>query len=201
MAAEPQRETPESRARALQEHLCARASSLPLPDQARELYATLRHYLLGACDDGLLAMKPDEVMRRLKLSSSPLGQQPEFVGIYGGEKDLKRTGQMPCFRRRDGAWFHFTITVRSRRGQPIELHAYDFELCFPERDPQESRLPRFVRFDLNQPGHANESKGLRAHIHPGHDDLSAPAPLMTPLEILDLFLTGDLALPARPRRA
>lgn len=161
----------------------------------------IRSHLVSACDNGILAMKPHEIFTKLKLSDSPLDPGPEYKGIYGGEKDLKRTGELPCFRRQDGAWFTFTITVRARRGQALELYAYDFELCFPERSDQEAGLPRFVRFDLNQPGHDNESKGLRCHMHPGHDDLIAPAPLMSPLEILDLFLSDALAVPERPRKA
>jgi hypothetical protein len=90
--------------------------------------------------------------------------------------------------------------VRTRKGQPLELIAYDFELCFPERLHQEARFPRFVRFDLNPPAHGNESRGLRCHMHPGHDDLLAPAPLMSPFDVLDLFVAG-LVLPERPRKA
>lgn len=53
-------------------------------------------------------------------------------------------------------------------------------------------------FDLNMPGHQNSDKGMRCHLHPGHDDLQAPSALMTPVELLELFVYG-LALPARPR--
>lgn len=146
-------------------------------------------------------MKPEDVFALLKLEDPPPEAPPRCAGIYGGEKDFKRSGARPCFRRIDGAWFVFTITVRSLTRTQIELLAYDFELCFPARDQQEAGLPRFVRFDLNLPGHGNDAKGLRCHVHPGHDDLSAPAPLMSPVELLDLFLTGELAMPERPRRA
>lgn len=185
----------------LQEHLCERAASLLLPPEPRSLHRELQAHLLRACDENLLAMKPQDIFARLKLSDSPLGARPEYTGIYGGEKDLKRTGEMPHFLRRDGAWFTFTITVRSRRAKPLELSAYDFELCFPERRQVDARLPRFVRFDLNPPEHDNQIKGLRCHMHPGHDDLIAPAPLMSPLELLDLFLNSELALPERVRKA
>ena len=117
------------------------------------------------------------------------------------EAYFKRTGDKPCLRRADGAWFVFSITVRSLTSKQIELFAYDFELCFPARDQAEAGLPRFVRFDSNGPAHDNKDKGLRCHVHPGHDDLSAPAPLMSPVELLDLFLTGELMVPERPRRA
>jgi hypothetical protein len=193
--------TPAERAQVLQGYLCERAASLPLPDDAGMLKRQLQGHLVSACDAGVLAMRQHDVLARLKLSDRPLDGQPECKGIYGGEKDFKRTGDKPCFRRRDGAFFHFSITVRPRRGQPLELVAYDFELCFSDPDNPEARAPRFVRFDLNEPAHGNESRGLRCHLHPGHDDLIAPAPLLSPVELLDLFLGEDLALPARARGA
>jgi hypothetical protein len=193
--------TPAERALALQDHLCARAASLPLPSTPTKLKREIQSKLLSACDEGHLAMKPEEVYAVLKLSDPPREAPPECAGIYGGEKDFKRSGDKPCLRRPDGAWFVFSITVRSLTPKQIELIAYDFELCFPAGSQEEAGLPRFVRFDLNGPAHANDAKGLRCHVHPGHDDLSAPAPLMSPVELLDLFLTGELAVPQRPRKA
>ena len=172
-----------------------------MPEEPKQLLREIRDHLVSACDEGLLVMKPHDVFARLKLKDSPLGTQPEYTGIYGGDKDLKRRGTRPHFLRRDGAWFVFTITVRKRDAAPLELYAYDFELCFPDRRDLEAPLPRFVRFDLNQPGHDNQGKGLRCHTHPGHDDLMAPAPLMSPIELLDLFLNDALALPEHPREA
>jgi hypothetical protein len=194
-------QTSAERSQALQAHLCARADSLGLPETAEKLKRELQSRLLKACDEGLLAMKPHDVHACLWLSGPPRDATPESKGIYGGDKDFKRTGDKRGFRRGDGAWFTFSITVRARRGRPLEIVAYDFELCFPVGSQEETGLPRFVRFDLNEPGHANDAKGLRCHAHPGHDDLSVPAPLMSPVELLDLFLAGELAVPARPRKA
>lgn len=187
-------------AQALQVHLCGRGDGLALPEDPDALIREMRDYLLDAADKGDLKMKPHEVLQALKRKRSPLGDPPEFTGIYGGEKDLKRTGDKPHFRRPDGAWFFFTLTVRTRKGQPLELLAYDFELNFPQHPSGADRFPRFLRFDLNQPGHRNESRELRAHMHPGHDDLIAPAPMLSPLELLDLFITG-LVIPERLRKA
>lgn len=189
-----------ARASSLQAHLCRRGDALDLPEEPKRLLSEMREHLISASDEGLLETPAHDIFNLLKLSASPIDKRPEYRGIYGGEKDLKRTGARRHFRRRDGAWFFFTITVRSRRGQSLQLIAYDFELCFPPTAPGAERLPRFVRFDLNQPGHNNESIGLRSHMHPGHDDLSAPAPLMSPLELLDLVVAG-LPVPERPRKA
>jgi hypothetical protein len=192
--------TPAERALVLQGDLCARAENLVLPAEPHDLWRELRGRLWEASDHDVLRTKPKEIADILKLSDSPLGRQPEYVAILGGVKDLKRTGQRPHFRRHDGAWFVFTITVRRRTKQPLELYAYDFELCFPEPGDK-VHLPRFVRFDLNDPKHDNMGRGLRCHVHPGHDDLIAPAPVLSPVELLDLFLGDDLTLPARPREA
>ncbi len=201
MGAEHEPRTPVGRAQALQGHLCERAATLLLPEDPRALHRMLQSQLVNACDEGILAMKQHDVLHRLKLSDRPLDRQPECKGIYGGEKDFKRGGDKPAFHRRDGARFTFTLTVRPRRGQPLELLAYDFELCFAPPDVSGAGAPRFVRFDLNEPAHGNESRGLRCHMHPGHDDLIAPAPLLSPIELLDLFLAEDLALPERARKA
>ncbi len=73
-----------------------------------------------------------------------------------------------------------------------EIIAYDFELRLPAGSGFE-----FVRFDLNPPQSAARpgglpEDGLRSHVHLNADDdgLVAPAPVMSPFEILDLFLHG-----------
>ena len=62
----------------------------------------------------------------------------------------------------------------------------------------------FLRFDLNLPAHRNEERELRSHLHLGCEDVLSPAPLMSPREILALFING-LRLPEasahRKRRA
>jgi hypothetical protein len=200
LAGDRSRQTPASRAEALQEFLHERENRLDLPDDPKELLRQLRNHLVLASDEGRLATKQHDIIQHVKRVASPFPKMPECVGIVGGEKDLKRTGEKPHFRRPDGGWFFFSLTVRARRGQPLELVGYNFELCFPSQAVEKSRLPRFVRFDLNQPNHPNESRGLRCHFHPGHDDLSAPAPLMSPLDLLDLFIDG-LLVPESPREA
>lgn len=188
------------RAEVLQAHLCEREAKLSLPEDYRELVRQMRKHLVDACDEGHLAMKHSDIYGRLKVFDSPLGEPPVYQGIYGGEKDLKRTGHKPHFLRRDGGWLVFTITVKHRRGRPLELIAYDFEVCFPPHAVTSGGFPRFVRFDLNQPAHGNEDRGLRSHLHPGHDDLIVPGPLMTPLELLDLCAVG-LPVLEHPRKA
>jgi hypothetical protein len=84
--------------------------------------------------------------------------------------------------RSDDSWFHCSFTV-AETSTGLELLAYSFEvrLCPGMGTP-------FVRYDLNAPGHANEARDLRCHIHPGNDDIMLPAPLLSPMELLSLFL-------------
>jgi hypothetical protein len=58
----------------------------------------------------------------------------------------------------------------------------------------------FLRFDLNLPEHENQQRELRCHLHPGSDDVLVPAPMMSPLEVLDLF-THEARMPVgrKPR--
>jgi len=163
----------------------------PLPDDARQLFSEMRSVLRAASDEGLLATGPAEIHALLKTVTERDGK----VAITGGYKDFQRTGQHPRFVRRDGAWFHFTLTVAPRSRRKLDLIAYDFELVFPDGTD-----PVFIRFDLNPPEHDNEEQGLRSHVHPGTDDFSAPAPLMSPLEILDVVL-HDLCLRRKKPRA
>lgn len=183
--------------KALAEHINSR--EIPLPHTPDELAKTLLRELWAARDDDCLLTKKHECSQLVKLGGSPV-EGMGYVGIYGGEKDFKRRGDKPRFIRHDRAWFHFTMTVAKRNRQPLALIAYDFELCFSEEQVQEQQFPRFVRFDLNPPGHDNEARELRSHMHPGHDDLTTPAPLMGPLEILHLFLYGKLVPPSKLRR-
>ncbi len=177
-------------------YICNR--EVDLPDRPDDLVDLLRNELCLARDKRILATKKRDVWKLLKTGDSPISCDGG-VGIYGGEKDFKRRGDKPRFVRNDGAWFHFTITVDMRDRRPLALIAYDFELVFPEKLVKEHQFPLFVRFDLNQPGHRNDCRELRAHMHPGHDDLITPAPLMAPLEILRLFLYGGLVPPAKLR--
>jgi len=85
--------------------------------------------------------------------------------ILGGEKNQPRDRGIPHFRRSDEAWFDFSITVRERNGQ-LELLAYNFEIRFPPG----MGVP-FLRLDLNLPGHHNDVRDLRCHLHPGSEHM------------------------------
>jgi hypothetical protein len=172
----------------------AAARHLELPSRAKDLFRALRAQLVAASNEGLVAEPPEKIFKFVRLLVEPPPQILEHLRqrklhdrafcIVGGEKNQQRDPGVPHFKRHDGAWFDFSITVRERDEQ-LELLAYDFELRFPPG----SGVP-FLRLDLNLPGHDNDARDLRCHLHPGADDLQVPAPLMTPPELLALFLEG-----------
>jgi hypothetical protein len=106
--------------------------------------------------------------------------------ITGGPKEFVRATAPELaghFLRDDGGVVHFALTVREQRGRPLDLIAYGFEVYFPDRQPI-----AFVRFDLNDRRHSNADLGLRAHLHPGHEDLQLPSPLLPPIDALTFVL-------------
>lgn len=169
------------------------AVSLEVPS-AKTLYQQLSKTLNRAHNEGFLDTKLSEIHKLLKMSQD----QDQFVILGGlekvGTKNFKKSKDIPHFSRADGCWFDFAITITETR-KPAEIVGFDFEIRFPEIMPV-----RFVRFDLNLPGHDNQSDGLRFHLHPGSEDFMVHSPLMSPLEILHLFLYG-FEIPKKLRRS
>ncbi len=167
------------------------ARDLSTNKTAKELFFELRHMLLNASNKKILRTSPDEIRTKIKYFSPTEALRTTLIEaglaknawcITGGDKNQKRNLEVAHFERTDGAWFDFTLTVREDAGK-LEILAYDFEI----------RLPRghgapFLRFDLNLPDHKNQQRDLRCHLHPGSDDILVPAPLMTPAELLSLFV-------------
>ncbi|HEX3759043.1 MAG TPA: hypothetical protein VHW23_10070 [Kofleriaceae bacterium] len=180
------------------------ARQLDLPPRAKQLHHLLRNELLEASNTGAIADTPPEVFRRVVLLSEPPPTVLEELRarslhrhaycIIGGEKNQDRDHRIPHFRRSDGAWFDFSIVVREHAGA-LELLAYDFELRFPPG----MGVP-FLRYDLNFPHHDNAERDLRCHLHSGSDDMLVPAPLMTPSELLAVFIEGAQPAADRGRR-
>ncbi|WP_254565685.1 hypothetical protein [Oscillatoria sp. HE19RPO] len=147
--------------------------------------------LTKASDEQLLKTKPHEIYKLLKLEKS--GQHGKGVSeIMGGQRNFKRIRDLPHFERADRCWFDFAILIDENPKQ-AQVLGFNFEFRFPD-----DFSVKFLRFDLNTPGHDNDKRGIRFHLHPGHDDLMIPSPPLCPLEILHLFLYG-LPIPDRPR--
>jgi hypothetical protein len=166
---------------------------LPLPAFARELHDQFGSVLRRAIRDEVLANGLYDVGQLLRLTlASP--SDPTVFALTGGPKDFRRVVSAPDRRERfvrdDGAVLHFALVVRERQAMPMDLIAYGFEVYFPSDGP----IP-FVRFDLNDRRHSNDDLGLRAHLHPGNEDLQLPSPLMDPVEVLNFMIYR-----CRPRR-
>lgn len=149
----------------------------------------IRSLLVDAFNRDRLSVAQDTIYKEVKLTDGP----SSTWAIVGGTKDFRRNPAHARLYRDDGAWFHFTMTGRQTSRGAIEITSYDFELVFPAE-----HNPSWVRFDFNPPGHENETRDLRSHIHPGNDDILLPAPLMTPTELLELLI--DHARPRDPSK-
>lgn len=147
----------------------------------KDVLRQIRRALKDALDRDLLKIPEASIYQHVRLECANEGER-EFV-ITGGIKDFRRSPESARLIREDLAWLHFTITVRHYARDRLEVLSYDFELVFPD-----GHAPPFVRFDLNPPGHRNEARELRSHVHPGNDELQLPAPVMTPTELLELLL-------------
>lgn len=177
---------------AVQEHELGRA--LDLPPRAKDLHRNLRNALVRASNAGRLVTPLIEIHRIVQLLpelpsqiAQKLRERELHDGAFclvGGEKNQGRDHDLAHLARDDGAWFDFSITVRER-GRRLELVAQDFEIRFPP-----GMGTPFLRFDLNLPAHRNEAREMRCHLHPGSDDLLAPAPLMSPWRSSPCSSTG-----------
>jgi hypothetical protein len=172
-----------NRGKELQKRIFAKPPFL-LSSAPRTLFDAVRRHLTKATTDGRLTDSLSHIMQHVRLATNRDG-----FTIYGARLEranFARSRELPHFTRSDGAWFDFLITGRCVRAD-VEILAYSCELRFPS---MLTGFPRFVRYDLNLPGHANEESGLRCHSHPGHDDIQAAAPFFEPLDILDLCVYG-----------
>lgn len=160
----------------------------------KALLQRIRRALKDALDRDHLKIPHEFIFKHVQLEQSG-DDEAEFL-ISGGPKDFRRSTESARLIRDDLAWLHFTLTVRQHERVRLEILAYDFELVFSD-----GHVPPFIRFDLNLPGHANEERELRSHLHPGNDDLQLPAPVMTPEELIELLLARLRARTPEHRRA
>lgn len=180
------------------EQICARIQQRSLDStcleikSANKLYAEILKCLTNASNDKILTTKVHEIHGLLKFPESSKTQSKGYFEIMGGDKNFHRDQNIPHFKRHDGCWFDFAITIDETKS-PAQIIGFDFEVRFPV-----GCSPSFLRFDLNLPGHDNEERNIRFHMHPSSDDIMIHSPPMNPIEILHLFLYG-LELPKKPR--
>jgi hypothetical protein len=153
---------------------------------SHSLFVAIRGYLSRASDQRLLADNLQDIRSKLVISdpSSTIPGSTHSIGI-AGPRNFRRDPALPHFTRNsDKARIDFQISTREYDSY-VEILAYGFELILPEGAPLQ-----FVRFDLNHDRHPNALLGLRSHIHLGTDDdgYSVPAAMLSPFEVLDIFL-------------
>lgn len=150
-----------------------------------DLWRSIKRALSNAYDQELLATSPYEIHAFVPKPSKTNNKVEIHGGLVDRRKPFARKPEQARIKRSDGAWLHFTLTLEclSKSKKVKRLWAYDFELVFPA-----GHSPSFVRFDLNEPGHPNEAREVRSHMHPGNDDLLLPAPVMSPEELIDVLI-------------
>lgn len=161
-------------------------------ENAKGLRTKIFKCLTQARDERVLKTEHQEVRSLLKLDKSTQ-HGAGMHEILGGQRNFSRLREIPHFERSDGCWFDFAIFIHEQSRRNAEIIGFNFEIRFPETMPV-----KYLRFDLNPPGHNNDDLGIRFHIHPGSDDLMVHSPPMSPLEILHLFLYG-LPIPEKLR--
>lgn len=164
-----------------------------LPATAVALHQQMGRALRRAILDEALVNGEYDIGQLFRFTPPSRTGDPDVFALVGGPKDFRRDPSPrrgERFIRDDGAVIHFALTVRQRGGAPLDLVAYNFEVYFPSQQPI-----AFLRFDLNDRRHSNDDLGLRAHLHPGNDDLQLPSPLLSPLDALNFLIYR-----CRPRR-
>jgi hypothetical protein len=159
-----------------------------LPDTPDDLVQEIRLRLLRAEHEGRITSAREDIW---SIKATPGALRRTL--ITGGEKDFDRDKSRKHFALDGGAWFDFAITVEAT-DVGLRLYSYNFEIRFGAKES-----PAFVRFDLNSPVHDNAALGFRSHLHPGTDDWSIPGPVLTPIEVIDLFTYGIYERRRRPR--
>lgn len=171
----------------------------------KALKRSLRSRLARAFEEGILIKDPTSLVWQKKQQVRlPDGTRVNAIAMWGGvEINLKRDPALEHFERADGAWFDFHIDLRPYDGEhrehrgDLELLGYGYEIRFP---PALGCGVSWLRFDLNHPAHDNELRSVRAHFHPGDEDLQAPSAVLHPEEALELLLSDLLRLPEKRRR-
>lgn len=157
-------------------------AAAPVADMMRpsELLVQIRNRLYRAVTEERLVPKGD--LAQIVQLTPDKHDMTKFV-LTGGIKDFRRDEANARLIRDDLAWFHFTITIQVASESLVEILGYDFELVFPD-----AHQPPWIRFDYNLPGTDNEARNIRSHIHPGNDEIQLPAPILRPIEIIELYL-------------
>jgi hypothetical protein len=144
----------------------------------------IRKCLITASDEGMLRTPVHSILSLLNVEMRRGPGRDGVATLSGGAALDKEQEGEEFFYRDDDARIRFAITVRFD-GASQELSSYRFHLQFPAET-----VPAYTRFDLN-PGPSDDPLlEPRCHVHIGAEDLRVPAPVMSPIEILNKLLYG-----------
>lgn len=156
-----------------------RIEPLTLNGQAKDLHERVRTILQRACRAEMLRTSHYAVAKLLRpIEESARSGQITYTFSCGPEKvsGMPTPDPKRYLVRDDNAVLSFTVTTSlSIKTNQLKLVAYRFDIRFSNSQPE------FVRFDLDE-RHAKE--GLRAHLHPGHEDVRLPGVILCPDEAL-----------------
>lgn len=115
----------------------------------------------------------------------------QMTGPAGGERILvcgERDGAF--FERSDGVRCHFKIAVRESGGE-LALLSYVLHLDAPKGH---TACPPFLRWEYSptRKSGVDALKESLSHLHPGHDHVRVPSPVLSPKELITLFLGLEL---------
>jgi hypothetical protein len=94
------------------------------------------------------------------------------------------------FVRKDGVACNFKIVVRETK-ESLELLSYVLHLEAPQNH---AAGPQFLRWEYSPERKTNVDaiKEPLAHIHPGHDHVRVPSAVLSPKELIAVFLTLEI---------
>ncbi len=98
----------------------------------------------------------------------------------------KRDGS--SFERLDGLKCHFKMTVLEKgsgKNKQIEVLSYVLHV-----DGQSEACPSFLRWEFatERKHNVDAVKEPLSHLHPGHDHIRLPSPVLSPKELIGVFL-------------
>lgn len=150
------------------------------------MHDEIRRMLVQACRASLLDNGIHELSALLsRVERSRTGERNTYA-LSCSPIEFKRETAPKANRltRSDGAILSFSLTLGpGAETSELEIVAYRFDLRLPE-----GSSPAFLRFDMDPPGKRHDTQGLRAHIHPGHEEVRLPSAVLHPLEALSFLL-------------
>jgi hypothetical protein len=118
-----------------------------------------------------------DVNSLVQMTGKPNAERVLVCGTRGGTQ----------FVRSDGVACNFRIVV-VENGNSLALCSYAFHVDSPDQ-----AIPPFLRweFSFERKPNVSATREPLAHMHPGHDQVRLPAPVLSPKELITCFLAVE----------